>query len=55
MGVKAFTDKHGNGREEEMPKIIVALIAIATLAACETTKGIGQDIQNAGEELDQAL
>ncbi|WP_282128143.1 entericidin A/B family lipoprotein [Roseobacter litoralis] len=38
-----------------MFRIIALVIAVSALAACETTKGVGQDIQNAGEELDQAI
>ncbi|ABG32020.1 entericidin, EcnA/B family [Roseobacter denitrificans] len=38
-----------------MFRIIALVFALTALAACETTKGVGQDIQNAGEELDQAI
>ena len=38
-----------------MYRLIALTLAIFTLAACETTKGVGQDIENAGQELDQAL
>ncbi|WP_342751907.1 entericidin A/B family lipoprotein [Roseobacter denitrificans] len=40
---------------KEMFRIIALVFALTALAACETTKGVGQDIQNAGEELDQAI
>ncbi|MFK7867865.1 MAG: entericidin A/B family lipoprotein [Roseobacter sp.] len=32
-----------------------AFVAVFALAACETTKGIGRDVQNAGEALDEAF
>jgi predicted small secreted protein len=35
-----------------MKPIFVALVAVLALAACETTKGLGKDVQNAGEALD---
>lgn len=34
---------------------ILVLIAGLGLAACETVKGAGRDIQNAGQALDQAI
>lgn len=34
---------------------IVSFISVASLTACETTKGLGQDIENAGEEMDDAI
>lgn len=35
---------------------IVTLVAVLTaLAACETTKGVGRDVQNAGQALDEAI
>lgn len=37
-----------------MFKLAVALTAILALAACETTKGVGRDVQNAGEALENA-
>ncbi|HDR0998481.1 TPA: entericidin A/B family lipoprotein [Pasteurella multocida] len=40
-------------------KKIIAIFLSATFAfsltACETTKGVGKDIQNAGEKLEQAV
>jgi len=38
-----------------MQKIAFALVALMALTACETTKGIGRDVQNAGEALDEAF
>ena len=36
-------------------RLILALSLVLGLAACETTKGIGRDITNAGNKLDQAF
>lgn len=38
-----------------MTRVAVVLSFVLALAACETTKGVGRDIQNAGEALDQAI
>lgn len=41
-----------------MKKIIGALLSVMfmfSLTACETTKGVGKDIQNAGEKMEQAI
>lgn len=38
-----------------MLRIFALIAALTALAACETTKGVGQDIQNAGEALDSAI
>lgn len=35
--------------------IVVSLLSIFSLTACETTKGLGQDIENAGEGMDDAV
>ena len=35
-----------------MFRILALITALTALAACETTKGVGQDVQNAGEALD---
>lgn len=38
-----------------MPKIILALLALAALSACNTMRGAGQDVSAAGSALtDQA-
>lgn len=37
-----------------MPKIILVLTALAALAACETAEGFGQDVQKAGQEIEEA-
>lgn len=38
-----------------MLKLVLALATVFALTACETTKGVGRDITNAGEALDSAL
>ncbi|QIM68997.1 MULTISPECIES: entericidin A/B family lipoprotein [Basfia] len=41
-----------------MKKIMALLVAgafIFTLSACETTKGVGKDIQNAGQKMEQVF
>jgi len=38
-----------------MIRAAVMLSCLLALAACETTKGVGRDIQNAGEALDDAF
>ncbi len=38
-----------------MLKITILLAAVFTLAACEATKGLGRDVQNAGQALDEAI
>lgn len=38
-----------------MFRIILLLTTVLALGACETTKGVGRDVQNAGEALDQAF
>ena len=38
-----------------MIRIAVLLSVVLALAACETTKGLGRDVQNAGEALDEAI
>ncbi|MFX0545762.1 entericidin A/B family lipoprotein [Roseovarius sp. S1116L3] len=35
-----------------MPKFVIALIAIAGLAACNTVEGFGQDVQNTGQAIE---
>ncbi len=35
--------------------LVVSLLSLFSLTACETTKGLGQDIENAGEEMDDAV
>jgi entericidin B len=38
-----------------MPKIVFAILAMLTLAACNTVRGAGQDVESAGDALsDQA-
>ncbi|WP_375229011.1 entericidin A/B family lipoprotein [Roseobacter sp. S98] len=38
-----------------MLRAALLLTCVLSLAACETTKGIGRDVQNAGEKLDEAF
>ena len=38
-----------------MPKIVFAILAMLTLAACNTVRGAGQDVESAGDAIsDQA-
>jgi entericidin B len=38
-----------------MPKIVFAILAVLTLAACNTVRGAGQDVESAGDAIsDQA-
>jgi entericidin B len=39
----------------KMLRIMAFIAVLVTLAACETTKGVGRDIQNAGEAIDAEL
>jgi predicted small secreted protein len=42
--------------EMTMRKIVVlALSACLLLSACETLKGVGRDVENAGEAIDDAI
>ncbi|WP_187431852.1 hypothetical protein ROLI_005840 [Roseobacter fucihabitans] len=38
-----------------MLRVAILLTTVLALAACETTKGLGRDVQNAGEALDSAI
>jgi predicted small secreted protein len=38
-----------------MLRIAILLAAVLMLTACEATKGLGRDVQNAGEALDKAI
>lgn len=38
-----------------MIRAVVLMSLVLALAACETTKGIGRDIENAGEALDRTF
>jgi predicted small secreted protein len=35
--------------------VFVSVLSVFSLSACETMKGAGQDIENAGEEIDEAV
>jgi len=35
--------------------LFLLLLALFSIPACNTLKGAGQDIQNAGEEMDEAI
>ena len=50
-------DRHINKtkRTNPMMRVAVLLSLVLALAACETTKGLGRDVQNAGEALDDAI
>ena len=37
-----------------MTRILAICLALFTLAACETTKGAGKDIQKAGDAIEDA-
>lgn len=36
-------------------RVFCLIAALGFLAACETVKGVGRDIENAGEALDEAV
>jgi predicted small secreted protein len=38
-----------------MKKLAVLVLLAALLGGCETVKGVGRDIENAGEAIDDAL
>lgn len=38
-----------------MLRLAILLAAVLTLTACEATKGLGRDVQNAGQALDRAI
>jgi entericidin B len=38
-----------------MFRIFALVLVLGMLAACETTKGVGRDLQNAGEALDEEI
>lgn len=38
-----------------MLRIVTFAVVLTALAACETTKGVGRDVQNAGQALDDAV
>lgn len=38
-----------------MRAILIALTLMFFVSACETVKGVGRDIENAGEALDDAV
>jgi entericidin B len=40
---------------EAVLRIFVLIAALTALAGCEATKGLGRDVQNAGEALDRAI
>ncbi|MDO5055116.1 entericidin A/B family lipoprotein [Pasteurella oralis] len=39
---------------KKLVAIFLSIIFACTLTACETTKGVGKDIQKAGAKLEQA-
>ena len=36
-------------------RIFALIAALTALAACETTKGVGRDVENAGQAMDEAI
>jgi predicted small secreted protein len=44
----------GQWKGMTMLKISALLIALVTLTACETAKGIGRDVEDAGEAVQEA-
>jgi len=38
-----------------MKKLMIFFVACAFLSSCETIKGVGRDIENAGEAIDDAV
>ncbi len=42
-------------RERTMRYLAMMFAAVAFLAACETVKGVGRDVENAGEAIDDAV
>ncbi len=42
-------------KELKMLRLAILLAAVLTLSACEATKGLGRDVQNAGQALDNAI
>jgi len=40
--------------EPTMTRVLIIGLAVLTLAACETTKGAGKDIQKAGDAITEA-
>lgn len=38
-----------------MSKLAVTLIAVLTMAACETTQGFGRDVQDAGQAIENEV
>ncbi len=38
-----------------MLRLAILLVAVLGLSACEATKGLGRDLQNAGQALDDAI
>jgi predicted small secreted protein len=38
-----------------MKKLAILVLLAALLGGCETVKGVGRDIENAGEAIDDAL
>ncbi|MEQ6249915.1 entericidin A/B family lipoprotein [Sulfitobacter sp. HNIBRBA3233] len=37
-----------------MFRIVAMIAALGALAACETAEGFGEDVQNAGQEIEEA-
>ena len=37
-----------------IPLMLLAMFSVSALSACNTTKGMGQDVQKVGEKLEDA-
>jgi entericidin B len=48
---KIFRDDTKDNKEKTMKHTILLLIALSTLAACNTMSGVGRDIEAAGEAI----
>ena len=40
---------------KSLPALLIAGLAMVTLAACNTIQGVGRDIERAGQELEEAV
>ena len=38
-----------------MLRLLAVVFVVTTLTACETTKGLGRDIENLGDKIDKVL
>ena len=47
--------EYRTSKEPTMLKLAILLTVVLGLTACEATKGLGRDVQNAGQALDDAI